>query len=845
MSNIGLSKDEHDFLRTLESIEVVEIAHGEYEEFTKLDTVCSQLGINQSQGLQIASTLARNRFLLLDNSTGENLLKSKVNHVIKSLYHTTTLVQRRFVRDVSDLKYLRFTKQIPQKTVSLDKKETIDSITETMNLDYGTELDTIENSILAIAARFPKLSRFQMSATRTILTLLNRDIQNKSLVIVAETGAGKSLSYQLPLLLWIIGKKVSAYFRRESGKKTRANVNLTALLMFPRNVLAKDQYDELVALNERINAAIKKMKIPTDLKSFLNVKIEKDFGGVNIVEREKIYQSSPDIIVTNPDTLKRRLMNPLSAALYTQGIDFVLYDEVHLYYGLHGANVASLNSRLQNLLPKSPLFVGMSATIANPQKHCQKLFSISQQPDLVSDRDDFLVDHVSEHDVIVKPRAGRSTLGVCTDLTSCLLHNRREDSMRAHRSGNELRPKTLCFVDSLDLVGRWVAFQRNYEHYELFNTVKTQFRREYPIHFAPLAVVDVNQQSICNNCKSSNLIIASWCLEYREGRCWWFSQDDASLVRWLPILNGITPNDNIRVKRLTSQEIARSELNDIYNLFVDRYLETELPVDALVATSVLEVGVDFRGVQEVIMYGEIRSPSSYKQKAGRGAREGNLSEGLFVMTVIPNSPLANFYYRHFQRLVFPSLSPLPLEPRNPDIVRSHAFCSVFDFLAMNGADVFNILSAKLDPMQIENNFNHALQLLQSEKKKVNDFVASYLLRMGYHVSQANDLSKGAIDNALKVLTSLSSEYTIRGETKKLIVWSFQAFRDMSIMATLEDEFKTNLEKHASELRLITESKDATMSAQKILQDVLCRLGKEYSSEFDRIQELLSKIGGYL
>jgi hypothetical protein len=69
----------------------------------------------------------------------------------------------------------------------------------------------------------------------------------------------------------------------------------------------------------------------------------------------------------------------------------------------------------------------MSATIANPQRHCQKLFSISQQPDLITDRGDYLVDHVTEHDVIVKQRAGRSTLGVCTDLTSSLLHNRRED----------------------------------------------------------------------------------------------------------------------------------------------------------------------------------------------------------------------------------------------------------------------------------------------------------------------------------------------------------------------------------------------------------------------------------
>jgi hypothetical protein len=488
----------------------------------------------------------------------------------------------------------------------------------------------------------------------------------------------------------------------------------------------------------------------------------------------------------------------------------------------------------------------MSATIVNPQKHCQKLFSISHQPELVSDRSDYLVDHVTEHDVIVKPRAGRSTLGVCTDLTSSLLHNRREDTWQAHSLSSDLRPKTLCFVDSLDLVGRWVSFQRNYELYERFDAVKMQFGREYPIHFAPLADVDIKQQPDCLDCKSGGLVIATKCREYLEGRCWWFSQDNANIMRWRHIPNGTTPDDNIRVKRLSSQEIDRSQLGDIYGLFLDSHLDPAgLPLDALVSTSVLEVGVDFRGIQEIIMYGEIRSPSSYKQKAGRGAREGNLNEGLFVMTIIPSSPLANFYYRHFHRLVFPSLSPLPLEPRNPDIVRSHAFCSVFDFLAINGVDVFNVLGAKTDSKQVEDNFMRALNILNSKTKDVSSFVASYLVRLGYHISQTNDISQAALDNSIDVLRFLSSDYTFRGETKKLIVWLFQAFRDMSIMATLGDEFKANFEKYEKELKLLTESKDATMTAATNLQAVLNKLGKDYSNESDKIEELLSKIGGSL
>ena len=130
-------------------------------------------------------------------------------------------------------------------------------------------------------------------------------------------------------------------------------------------------------------------------------------------------------------------------------------------------------------------------------------------------------------------------------------------------------------------------------------------------------------------------------------------------------------------------------------------------------------------------------------------------------------------------------------------------------------------------------------------RNVSDFVTSYLLRLGFHTTQANDIAQRAVENAIRVLGSLSSDYTIKGDTKKLVIWSFQAFRDMSVMATLEDDFKANLERFASEIRLITDSKDATMLAKKALLDVLSRLGRAYSAESAKLEELLARLGGSL
>jgi superfamily II DNA/RNA helicase len=841
MSGNNLHQLERDFLRALEEIESSRVAAGDYK-FIELKSVCEKIGVDITYGLQVAKSLAKRRMILLDKAKGDYLVKSRTGHIIRSIYFTTTSIQRRLVRDVVDLKYLRFIKQIPRLSVSLTKKETIDAIIEFINPPHEPERRVLETAISAVASRYPMLSIFQFSAVKKILNLLNTRENGNSLVIVAETGAGKTLAYQLPLLLWILHKKAQIYIEKDAIEKNSLPLNCSALLIFPRNILAKEQYDELVELNMRIADSLRRMKLPSDFISFLQIRIERDFGGVDLEERTRIYQSSPDIIITNADTLKRRLMNALCSQLYKKGIDFVLYDEIHLYYGLFGAHVASLNARLQNVLPHPPVFVGMSATIANPQKHCQKLFSLKELPDMITDREDKLNDYSVEHHVIVKPRAGRPALGVCIDITSTLIHNRRNGLMEAHRLDHETRPKTLCFVDSLDLAGRWTKDQQDYEYFHPFTSVQLKFNRGYPIYFAPFSSKHPDQRATCMNCKTGRDVIASVCSEYLQGLCWWFSQDNGSPVRWQRLNFKVTPSDNVRVKRLTSQEVELSELEDIYGLFTHQRIG--LPLDALIATSVLEVGVDFKNIKEVVMYGEIRSPASYKQKAGRGAREGNLDEGLFVLTIIPPSPLANFYYRHFYRLVYPSLSPLPLEPRNSDIVSSHAFCAVFDFLAQEGIDVFNVIAANKDPKQVENDFDAALSYLRKEKEKIKDFVARYLHKIGYSPTKARTIAEEAVGKALHALNKLSSEYEIKDEKKKLVIWVFEAFRESEIMAMLEDKIKEDLDE-SRKIGEIVNSRISVVSAIKRFQEATKILGKRYYDNIIRIKQILSEVEGYL
>ena len=301
----------------------------------------------------------------------------------------------------------------------------------------------------------------------------------------------------------------------------------------------------------------------------------------------------------------------------------------------------------------------------------------------------------------------------------------------------------------------------------------------------------------------------------------------------------------INVKNLETTVKATQERNKEGFLKIKK-LEAEMHLDAVIATSLLEVGVDFSNIKEIVMYGEIRSPASYKQKAGRGAREGDLDHGLFIMTIIPPSPLANFYYRHFHRLVYPSLTPLPLEPRNPDIMRAHSFCAVFDFIALNGIDVFNIISAREDKNQVEQEFDRAIMFLEEKARNVKQHVASYLRKLGLEIALCEKIAEETAAKAKEAICYLSSGYSIEGEgSKKIAIWVFEAFRDKWTMASLEDDIETNLEARKAEITSVVDARESIVIAIKKLNQALSLIDEKYKINTAQIKQLLSELEGTL
>jgi len=821
--------------------------------------------------------------LITDEKNVQFLIRSRIYHTIWCLYKTEN--RPAMERNVADYQYIRHIKRRPLLNNKIDDiflDPEIQSIFQWGKSHHKLIVEIIQH--LKDTTKYNKMSNFQLESTISIIKNLSKNNTVNGLVLVAGTGSGKSFAYQFPLLLWILNKKINMYEEYLSGKikKFNLHVNCSALLIFPRKSLARDQYDAIIELIEKINEFISKNITDTDKKEFLKIKKPvKDFGGQG-GNLDEVYGTNsdlgyPDIIITNPDSLNKRLINPECHPVYRNGIDVILYDEVHMWHTIGGAGIASLNARLQNLFKinyKFPLFIGMSATIDNPDIHCQKLFCLFKNnqklPVITQNADDEHEKFSIEYHLMLKPASGRYVSGVAIESTSCLLHNRRDGLAPCHDDHNnginvigEEKPKTISFLNSLDGSGRYHHDLNNYENFEWARgqnppSANRTITRSYSYYNKPRqGQSGVPHTTSCTDCVNRTSPDIFDCNYYQKGECWYYSQDDANQFanlrfgNWHPIVPGVRlPLDNIRSTRVTSMERDLKPSEDKYDYFkMDSWewvwdgMESHkhhfrTHIDNVIATSTLEVGVDFNNIKEVIQIGQITSPSSYKQRAGRGAREGNLDDGLFVMSVIDESPLSYYHFKHFKRLVTSTLDPLKLEVANPNVVLANGFLSLFDFLAFNGINLFRIRFGPgkfLAESELDENYNKAISLLTSNKTK--NFIKNFLDTVGF-LNSSKETDK-IINDTVDFLKELSTKHVVKINDENIT----HTLHEWFVLATEHDDI---FKKLGEQLELDIGRKK-TEEIEKVL-DSAAKLKEKYERFFpgdDLIDKKLDDLKGEL
>lgn len=197
-----------------------------------------------------------------------------------------------------------------------------------------------------------KLLRLHQHQAEAIRTAGSGD----NYVLTTGTGSGKSLAYIVPI--------VNHVLRTGSGR------GIQAIVVYPMNALANSQYGEL---EKFLCAGYPEGRQP--------VRFEKFTGQENREARRRIFDSPPDILLTNYVMLELILTRVHDRKLIeaAQGLRFLVLDELHTYRGRQGADVGMLVRRVRDLLNAERLqCVGTSATLAGIGSHDEQRAEVAQ-----------------------------------------------------------------------------------------------------------------------------------------------------------------------------------------------------------------------------------------------------------------------------------------------------------------------------------------------------------------------------------------------------------------------------------------------------------------------------------
>ena len=173
------------------------------------------------------------------------------------------------------------------------------------------------------------------------IELLARAAAGRSTLLIAPTGAGKTLAGFLPTL-------VSLHHRPK--KAPVGGYGIHTLYVSPLKALAVD-----IARN--FERPVAEMGLP--------VKLETRTGDTSVHKRRRQKINPPDILMTTPEQVALLVSAP-DADRFFADLDTVVFDELHALVTNKRGDLLSLGlARLRTLAPGLKM-VGLSATVADP-----------------------------------------------------------------------------------------------------------------------------------------------------------------------------------------------------------------------------------------------------------------------------------------------------------------------------------------------------------------------------------------------------------------------------------------------------------------------------------------------
>lgn len=193
------------------------------------------------------------------------------------------------------------------------------------------------------------------------LELIDKVRTRRSTLLIAPTGAGKTLAGFLPSLIAL----------HTAPPKNTPERGLHTLYISPLKALATDVHRNLMKPVEEMG---------------LNVRIETRTGDTPIAKRTRQRQRPPDILLTTPEQIALLIATPYADAFFG-ALDTIILDELHALTASKRGDLLALGlARLRTLAPNA-ITLGLSATVARPSE-LRAYVVPQQQGDLALDLGD-------------------------------------------------------------------------------------------------------------------------------------------------------------------------------------------------------------------------------------------------------------------------------------------------------------------------------------------------------------------------------------------------------------------------------------------------------------------------
>lgn len=541
-----------------------------------------------------------------------------------------------------------------------------------------------------------KLRLFQEDSLFFIMSrLINTKVpKEKQLLLSMPTGGGKTEAFMIPILSNVY-----------QLKQENNNV-IKSIIIYPTNALANDQAMRFVDIIYKINRKLFEKGVHQD--NYITIGIlsgdtpnkSADLANESLIKicphcgksdkwqvengtlscknilnngktcntrlsfcrltKEDIINNPPDILITNPDEINISLHSPKYLPIFNNKIKSIIFDEIHIYQGVFGCHIAHLLRRLEEVMEYKPLYIGLSATIGNAKELAALMFDepLDNIKYIRNENNKYLTDVIEKkrYHALVKPYL-------------------RE--IRKNRSGEDKKKyvRTMSVAGSIGLFIGHLITDSHFRKSIIFTNYRSE-ADDLAGYLRERERLDVKQYfdeiiSKLNNKQPLSTEEVEIC-EFMN--------------KWFEIISYetkmINPNVEIGWNRggLEKEERIRSIHSfSRNNLLADKEMDDANPIDLMVATKSLEVGIDIGDVTAVINSSAPFTTNEYVQRVGRAGRK---KDSIAITIINPENAIDAHLSKHFKDYVnveTDKFEDAPIIVNNEIIVERHVKARIIDY----------------------------------------------------------------------------------------------------------------------------------------------------------------------